>query len=93
MSSQHQAKTPQPTPGHSCDYSQVAADDLVILTDNLMDTKREKAAEKAQRKVECKAKHEEAKRWKAEEERLEAEQRQREEEEAWRKKAVEEEAA
>ncbi|KIO04680.1 hypothetical protein M404DRAFT_26149 [Pisolithus tinctorius Marx 270] len=48
MSSQHQNKTPQPTPGHSHDYSQVADDDLVILTDDLMDTECEKTVEKAQ---------------------------------------------
>ncbi|KIO00231.1 hypothetical protein M404DRAFT_29632 [Pisolithus tinctorius Marx 270] len=42
-----QNKTPQPTPGHSRDYSQVADDDLVVLTDDSTDTEREKTAEKA----------------------------------------------
>ncbi|KIN96417.1 hypothetical protein M404DRAFT_33304 [Pisolithus tinctorius Marx 270] len=73
MSSQHQSKTPQPTPGHICDYSQVADEGLAVLTDDSTDTKQEKSAEKA--------KCEEAKRWKVEEERLEAEQRKRAEEE------------
>ncbi|KIO07554.1 hypothetical protein M404DRAFT_23444 [Pisolithus tinctorius Marx 270] len=82
MSSQRQSKTPQPTPGHVCDYSQVTDEELAILTDDSTDTEREKA------------KHEEAKRQKAEEERLEAERRKRveEEEEVQRKKAAEEEA-
>ncbi|KIN96435.1 hypothetical protein M404DRAFT_33230 [Pisolithus tinctorius Marx 270] len=86
MPSQRQSNTPQPTPGHIHDYSQVADEELVILTDDSTDTEREKSTEKAKR--------EEAKRWKAEEERLEAEQRKRaeEEEEARRKKAAEEEA-
>ncbi|KIN95422.1 hypothetical protein M404DRAFT_34170 [Pisolithus tinctorius Marx 270] len=86
MPSQRQSNTPQPTPGHVHDYSQVMDEELVVLTDNSTNTEREKSVEKA--------KHEEAKRWKAEEERLEAEQRKRaeEEEEARRKKAAEEEA-
>ncbi|KIN94579.1 hypothetical protein M404DRAFT_34919 [Pisolithus tinctorius Marx 270] len=104
MPSQHQSKTPQPTPGHVCNYSQVADEELVILTDNSTDTKREKSVEKAcqqeeveqrerEHEAERKAKREEAKRWKAEE-RLEAERRKRaeEEEEAQRKKAAEKEA-
>ncbi|KIN95564.1 hypothetical protein M404DRAFT_34021 [Pisolithus tinctorius Marx 270] len=80
MSFQHKNTTPQPTPGHSHNYSQVADDTLVILTDNSTDTECEKNMEKAhwweeaeQRGRECKAE-------------------QREEEEAQRKKAVEEEA-
>ncbi|KIN96868.1 hypothetical protein M404DRAFT_32825 [Pisolithus tinctorius Marx 270] len=103
MSSQHQNKTPQPTPGHPHDYSQVTDDDLVILTDDSTDTEREKAAEKARQREEVekkereceaerKAKREEAKRQKAEEARQEAERRQREEEEAQWKKAADEEA-
>ncbi|KIO00942.1 hypothetical protein M404DRAFT_29140 [Pisolithus tinctorius Marx 270] len=82
MSSQCQNKTPQPTPGHSHDYSQVTDDDLTILTDNLLDTEQ---VEKKER--ECKAK-----RRKAEEVRQEVEQRQREEEEVQRKKVAEDEA-
>ncbi|KIN95227.1 hypothetical protein M404DRAFT_34348 [Pisolithus tinctorius Marx 270] len=87
MPSQCQSKTPQPTPGHVHDYSQVADEELVILTDDSTDTEREKERER-------KAKREEAKKWKAEEERLEAERKKRaeEEEEARRKKAAEEEA-
>ncbi|KIO00964.1 hypothetical protein M404DRAFT_29168 [Pisolithus tinctorius Marx 270] len=82
MSSQCQSKTPQPTPGHVRDYSQVADEELVVLTDDSTDTEWEKA------------KHEEAKRQKAEEERLEVERRKRaeEEEEVRRKKVAEEEA-
>ncbi|KIO07418.1 hypothetical protein M404DRAFT_23931 [Pisolithus tinctorius Marx 270] len=91
MSSQHQRKTPQPNPGHVCDYSQVVDEELVVLTDDSTDTEWEKERE---HEAECKAKCEEAKRWKVEEEKLEVEQRKRveEEEEAWRKKAAEEEA-
>ncbi|KIN97836.1 hypothetical protein M404DRAFT_31906 [Pisolithus tinctorius Marx 270] len=105
MSSQCQSKTPQRTPGHVCNYSQVMDEELVILTDNSTNTKWEKTAEKAHQqeenewrerepKVEHKAKCEEAKRQKVEEERLEVEWRKRaeEEEEAQRKKAAEEEA-
>ncbi|KIO01780.1 hypothetical protein M404DRAFT_28517 [Pisolithus tinctorius Marx 270] len=105
MSSQRQSKTPQPTPGQVRNYSQVADEELVILTDDSTDTEREKSVEKAchreeteRRERECeaerKAKREEAKRRKAEEERLEAEWRKRaeEEEEARRKKVAEEEA-
>ncbi|KIO08727.1 hypothetical protein M404DRAFT_22575 [Pisolithus tinctorius Marx 270] len=86
MPSQCQSKTPQPTPGHIHNYSQVVDEELVILTDDSTDTKQEKSMEKA--------KCEEAKKQKVEEERLEAEQRKRaeEEEEAQRKKAAEEEA-
>ncbi|KIN96822.1 hypothetical protein M404DRAFT_32864 [Pisolithus tinctorius Marx 270] len=83
MSSQRQSKTPQPTPSHIHDYSQVMDEELVILTDNSTDTEQEKSVEKVRQweeaerrerehKAECRAKHEEAKRWKAEEERLEA---------------------
>ncbi|KIN99726.1 hypothetical protein M404DRAFT_30173 [Pisolithus tinctorius Marx 270] len=84
MPSQHQSKTPQPTPGHVCNYSQVADEELVVLTDDSTDTEQEKSTEK----------REEAKKRKVEEERLEVEQRKRaeEEEEARRKKAAEEEA-
>ncbi|KIO12106.1 hypothetical protein M404DRAFT_19948 [Pisolithus tinctorius Marx 270] len=98
-------KTPQPTPGHICDYSQVADEELVILTNDSTNTESEKTAEKAcqqeeneQRERECKVEHKakckEAKRQKVEEERLEAEQRKRaeEEEEAQRRKVAEEEA-
>ncbi|KIN96496.1 hypothetical protein M404DRAFT_33204 [Pisolithus tinctorius Marx 270] len=105
MSSQHQSKTPQPTPGHVHDYSQVADEELAILTDDSTDTEREKSAEKVRRREEAewrerereaerRAKRKEAKRWKAEEERLEAEWRKRveEEEEVRRKKVAEEEA-
>ncbi|KIO07264.1 hypothetical protein M404DRAFT_23715, partial [Pisolithus tinctorius Marx 270] len=86
MPSQHQSNTPQPTPSHVHDYSQVADEELVILTNDSTDTEREKSAEKA--------KCEEAKRRKVEEERLEVERRKRaeEEEEARRKKVAEEEA-
>ncbi|KIN96351.1 hypothetical protein M404DRAFT_33419 [Pisolithus tinctorius Marx 270] len=56
MSSQRQNKTPQPTPGHSRDYSQVANDDLVVLTDDSTDTEREKAVEKARRREEAEKK-------------------------------------
>ncbi|KIO03687.1 hypothetical protein M404DRAFT_26979 [Pisolithus tinctorius Marx 270] len=91
MPSQRQSNTPQPTPGHVRDYSQVTDEELVVLTDDSTDTEREKEREC---EAEHKAKREEAKRWKAEEERLEAEWRKRveEEEEARRKKAAEEEA-
>ncbi|KIN92864.1 hypothetical protein M404DRAFT_36654 [Pisolithus tinctorius Marx 270] len=82
MSSQCQSKTPQPTPGHVCNYSQVMDEELVILTDDSTDTKQEKEC-----KAECKAK-----RWKTEEEWLEAEQRKRVEEEAQRRAMEEEEA-
>ncbi|KIO00978.1 hypothetical protein M404DRAFT_29183, partial [Pisolithus tinctorius Marx 270] len=94
MSSQHQNKTPQPTPGHSRDYSQVTNDDLVVLTDDSMDTEREQTVEKARWREEAEKKEREckAKRQKAEEAWQEAEQRQREEEEVQRKKAAEEEA-
>ncbi|KIO02877.1 hypothetical protein M404DRAFT_27483 [Pisolithus tinctorius Marx 270] len=85
MPSQHQSKTPQPTPGHVCDYSQVADEELVVLTNDSTDTKREKSAEKA--------KCEEAKRWKVEEEQLEVEWKKRAEEEAQKRRAIEEEEA
>ncbi|KIO10319.1 hypothetical protein M404DRAFT_21292 [Pisolithus tinctorius Marx 270] len=85
MSSQCQSKTPQPTPGHVHDYSQVTDEELVILTDNSTDTEWEKSTEKA--------KHKEAKRWKVEEECLEVEQKKRAEEEAQRRRAMEEEEA
>ncbi|KIO10899.1 hypothetical protein M404DRAFT_21104 [Pisolithus tinctorius Marx 270] len=104
MPSQRQSDTPQPTPGHVRDYSQVADEELVVLTDDSTDTEWEKSVKKARRREETerrereheaehKAKHEEAKRRKAEEERLEAERRKRaeEEEEARRKKVAEEE--
>ncbi|KIO03919.1 hypothetical protein M404DRAFT_26531 [Pisolithus tinctorius Marx 270] len=88
MSSQRQSRTPQPTPGHVRNYSQVADEELVILTDDSTDTKWEKSMEKVHRREETKqrerergaehkAKREEAKRQKAEEERLEAERRKR----------------
>ncbi|KIN98630.1 hypothetical protein M404DRAFT_31126 [Pisolithus tinctorius Marx 270] len=83
MSSQRQNKTPQPNPGHSCDYSQVTNDDLVILTDDSTDTEHEKTVEKARQREE---------RQKVEEVWQEAEWRQREEEEVQRKKVAEEEA-
>ncbi|KIO14823.1 hypothetical protein M404DRAFT_17680 [Pisolithus tinctorius Marx 270] len=97
MSPQRQSKTPQPTPGHVHDYSQVVDNELVILTNNSTNTEQEKSAEKAhqqeeakwrerERKAEHKAKHEEAKRWKAEEEWLEVEQKKRVEEEAQRRR-------
>ncbi|KAI6148103.1 hypothetical protein BKA82DRAFT_33363 [Pisolithus tinctorius] len=94
MSSQCQSKTPQPTPGHIHDYSQVMDEELVILTNDSTNTEQEKTWREREHKVEHKAKHEEAKRQKAEEERLEAEQRKRAEEEevAQRKKGAEEEA-
>ncbi|KIO14404.1 hypothetical protein M404DRAFT_18572 [Pisolithus tinctorius Marx 270] len=104
MSSQRQSKTPQPTPGHIRDYSQVTDEELAILTDDSTNTEREKSTEKAcqreeaeqrerEHEAECRAKRQEAKRQKAEEERLEAEQRKRveEEEEVRRKKVAEEE--
>ncbi|KAI6138158.1 hypothetical protein BKA82DRAFT_24652 [Pisolithus tinctorius] len=85
MSSQCQNKTPQPTPGHSRDYSQVADDDLVILTDDSTDTEREKTAEKAHRREEAEMKEqreeEEAQQKKAADEEAER-QRQRAAEEA-----------
>ncbi|KIO12087.1 hypothetical protein M404DRAFT_19923 [Pisolithus tinctorius Marx 270] len=73
MSSQCKSKTPQPTPGHVHNYSQVVDDKLVILTDDSTDTEQEKTVEKAHRQeenehrereheVERKAKREEAKR-------------------------------
>ncbi|KIO03566.1 hypothetical protein M404DRAFT_26872 [Pisolithus tinctorius Marx 270] len=83
MPSQRQSKTPQPTPGHVHDYSQVTDEELVILTDDFTDTEREK---------ECKAKHKEAKRQKVEEEWLEAEWKKRAEEEAQKRRVMEEEA-
>ncbi|KIO14830.1 hypothetical protein M404DRAFT_17696 [Pisolithus tinctorius Marx 270] len=76
MSSQRENTTPQPTPGHSRDYSQVADDTLVVLTNDSTDTEHEKNAEKAQE-----ARLEAERRKRAEEE-----------EEARRKKAAEEEA-
>ncbi|KIN94578.1 hypothetical protein M404DRAFT_34918 [Pisolithus tinctorius Marx 270] len=79
MSSQCQSRTPQPTPGHVHNYSQVMDEELVILTNDSTNTEWEKSVEKA-------------KRWKAEEERLRVEQRKRAEEEAQRKRVVEEEA-
>ncbi|KIO09186.1 hypothetical protein M404DRAFT_22372 [Pisolithus tinctorius Marx 270] len=86
MPSQRQSNTPQPTPGHIHNYSQVVDEELVILTDDSTNTEREKERER-------KAKREEAKRRKAEEERLEAEQKKRVEEEAQRRRATEEEEA
>ncbi|KIO06722.1 hypothetical protein M404DRAFT_24411 [Pisolithus tinctorius Marx 270] len=83
MSSQHQNKTPQPTPGHSRDYSQVANDDLVVLTDDLTDTEHEMTVEKARRQEEAEKKERECE---------EAERRQREEEEVQWKKVADEEA-
>ncbi|KIN92779.1 hypothetical protein M404DRAFT_36727 [Pisolithus tinctorius Marx 270] len=92
MSSQCQSKTPQPTPSHICDYSQVTDEELVVLTNDSTDTEQEKSEAK-QRERECKAKCKEAKRRKVEEERLEEwRKRAEEEEEAQRKKAAEEEA-
>ncbi|KIN95971.1 hypothetical protein M404DRAFT_33708, partial [Pisolithus tinctorius Marx 270] len=88
MPSQCQSNTPQPTPGHVRDYSQVVDEELVVLTNDSTNTEREK-----ERKAERKAKHEEAKRRKAEEEQLEAEQKKRAEEEAQRRRATEEEEA
>ncbi|KIO14994.1 hypothetical protein M404DRAFT_17815 [Pisolithus tinctorius Marx 270] len=85
MPSQRQSNTPQPTPSHVHDYSQVADEELVILTNDSTDTEQEKSMEKAK----CK----EAKRRKAEEERLEAEWKKRAEEEAQRRRAMEEEEA
>ncbi|KIO07405.1 hypothetical protein M404DRAFT_23909 [Pisolithus tinctorius Marx 270] len=80
MSFQCKNTTPQPTPGHSCNYSQVVDNTLVILTNDLTDT-------------ECKKNVEKAHQWEeAEEAQLEVEWRQREEEEVQRKKAAEEEA-
>ncbi|KIN97868.1 hypothetical protein M404DRAFT_31957 [Pisolithus tinctorius Marx 270] len=92
MSSQHQSKTPQPTPGHACNYSQVVDKELVVLTDDSTDTEQEKTAEKARRREENKRRERECEA--EQEERLEAEWRKRaeEEEEARRKKAAEEEA-
>ncbi|KIN99443.1 hypothetical protein M404DRAFT_30487 [Pisolithus tinctorius Marx 270] len=78
MSFQHKNTTPQPTPGHSCDYSQVADNALVVLTDDSTDTKHEKNTEKACQQVEAEQREKEH----------EAEQ---EEEVQW-KKAAEEEA-
>ncbi|KIN96105.1 hypothetical protein M404DRAFT_33587 [Pisolithus tinctorius Marx 270] len=66
MPSQRQSNTPQPTPSHVHNYSQVTDEELVVLTDDSTNTEREKSAEKAKR--------EEAKRQKAEEERLEEEE-------------------
>ncbi|KIN94797.1 hypothetical protein M404DRAFT_34691 [Pisolithus tinctorius Marx 270] len=85
MPSQCQSKTPQPTPGHVHNYSQVMDEELVILTDDSTNTEREKSVEKAK----CK----EAKRWKVEEEWLEAEQKKRVEEEAQKRRVTEEEEA
>ncbi|KIO11692.1 hypothetical protein M404DRAFT_20308 [Pisolithus tinctorius Marx 270] len=82
MSSQRENTTPQPTPGHSHDYSQVADDALVILTDDSTDSEHEKNAEKACRRAEAEQKEKEH----------EAEKRAKEEEEARRKKVAEEEA-
>ncbi|KIN94434.1 hypothetical protein M404DRAFT_35061 [Pisolithus tinctorius Marx 270] len=81
MSSQCQSKTPQPTPGHIRNYSQVADEELEAK-------QREREC-----KAECKAKCKEAKRRKAEEEWLEAEWKKRVEEEAQRRRAMEEEEA
>ncbi|KIN94664.1 hypothetical protein M404DRAFT_34838 [Pisolithus tinctorius Marx 270] len=78
MSSQHQSQTPQPTPSHIHNYSQVTDEELV----------RER-----EHKAECKANHEEAKWQKAEEEKLEVEWRKRAEEEAQRRRVAEEEEA
>ncbi|KIO03939.1 hypothetical protein M404DRAFT_26560 [Pisolithus tinctorius Marx 270] len=88
MSSHCQSKTPQPTPGYICNYSQVTAEELAILTDNSTDTKWEK-----EREAECKAKCEEAKSQRVEEEQLEAEWKKRAEEEAQRRRVMEEEEA
>ncbi|KIO15017.1 hypothetical protein M404DRAFT_17886 [Pisolithus tinctorius Marx 270] len=46
MPSQRQSNTPQPTPSHVHNYSQVADEELVILTDDSTNTEREKSAEK-----------------------------------------------
>ncbi|KIO01170.1 hypothetical protein M404DRAFT_28897 [Pisolithus tinctorius Marx 270] len=80
MSLQRENTTPQPTPGHSHDYSQVMDDALVILTNDSTNTERENNVEKTCWREE------------AEEAQLEVEWRQREEEEAQRKKVAEEEA-
>ncbi|KIO02035.1 hypothetical protein M404DRAFT_28277 [Pisolithus tinctorius Marx 270] len=98
MPSQHQSKTSQPTPGHVCDYSQVADEELVILTDDSTNTKREKSMEKVCRQEEAEWREREheaeckAKRQKVEEEWLEAEQKKRVEEEAQKRRVMEEEA-
>ncbi|KIO04889.1 hypothetical protein M404DRAFT_25977, partial [Pisolithus tinctorius Marx 270] len=92
MPSQRQSKTPQPTPGHVRDYSQVVDEELVSVEKAC----RREEVERRERECEAehKAKREEAKKRKAEEERLEAERKKRaeEEEEAQRKKVAEEEA-
>ncbi|KIN97467.1 hypothetical protein M404DRAFT_32311 [Pisolithus tinctorius Marx 270] len=77
MSFQRKNTTPQPTPGHSHDYSQVTDDMLVVLTNDSTDTECEKNAEKACRQRE----EEEAQQKKAAEEEAER-QRQRAVEEA-----------
>ncbi|KIO04281.1 hypothetical protein M404DRAFT_26474 [Pisolithus tinctorius Marx 270] len=67
MSFQHENTTPQPTPGRCCDYSQVADNALVVLTDDLTNTECKKIAERAcwqeeaekrerEHEAECKAK-------------------------------------
>ncbi|KIO03608.1 hypothetical protein M404DRAFT_26922 [Pisolithus tinctorius Marx 270] len=61
MSSQRENTTPQPTPGHSRDYSQVTDDALVVLTNDSTDTEREKNAEKARRRAEAEQKEKERK--------------------------------
>ncbi|KIO02107.1 hypothetical protein M404DRAFT_28064 [Pisolithus tinctorius Marx 270] len=53
MSFQRENTTPQPTPGHSHDYSQVADDTLVVLTDDSTDTECEKNVEKAHQRAEA----------------------------------------
>ncbi|KIO07646.1 hypothetical protein M404DRAFT_23509 [Pisolithus tinctorius Marx 270] len=58
MSSQRENTTPQPTPGHSCNYSQVA-DDALAEEARLEAERRQKEEEEAQRK---KAAEEEAER-------------------------------
>ncbi|KIN94158.1 hypothetical protein M404DRAFT_35340 [Pisolithus tinctorius Marx 270] len=77
MSFQRENTTPQPTPGHSCDYSQVTDNALVVLTDDLTDTKREKNMEKA-----CRQREEEEAQWKKAVEEEAERQRQRAAEEA-----------
>ncbi|KIN95160.1 hypothetical protein M404DRAFT_34423 [Pisolithus tinctorius Marx 270] len=60
MSFQRENTTPQPTPGHSCNYLQVADDALVVLTDDSTDTECEKNAEKTCWREEAEQKEREA---------------------------------
>ncbi|KIO07158.1 hypothetical protein M404DRAFT_24241 [Pisolithus tinctorius Marx 270] len=91
MSPQRQSKTPQPTPGHVHDYSQVADDELKSAEKACQQEEAERR--EREREAECKAKREEAKRRKVEEEWLEAEWKKKVEEEAQRRRAMEEEEA